>query len=54
MEKIEKCSIFEFQIQNTNTRQDAEYIVLTRQSQARAILRATAGVVSSFCYFCHS
>jgi hypothetical protein len=33
---------FKYEIQNT--RQDAEYIVLTRQSQARAILQATAGV----------
>jgi len=45
MAKIENFSIFEFQIQNTNTRLQAEYILLTRQSQARAnfVLRATAG-----------
>ena len=46
MEKSENCSILEFQIRNT--RQDAEYILLTQQSQARTILRGTAGVKTKF------
>jgi hypothetical protein len=34
---------FVLSLEIQKSRQDAEYIVLTRQSQARAILRATAG-----------